>query len=181
MTFNAKLVCFFCGPGTHEYHDFSALGQHVREAHADIAEAARQLSFNLAANSNQLGENENMGTIADMKKEKGVGGPPMLHGSDVPRSVSTFKVKCKELREAPKTFNSLAIMDIDPVYDCEAIAINVTNLRALAELAHEDPDTGDFDRIAKWAKGKTLTVYVIVTNNPKTHKQVRSLSFGTPE
>ena len=122
-----------------------------------------------------------MGTISDMKKERGVGGPPMLHGSDVPKSISNFKVKCVELREAPRNFNSMAIMDIEEVYGCAAIAINITNLKALARLAKLDEESADFDEIAKFVKGKTLQVYTIVTNNPKTKKQVRSLAFSLPD
>lgn len=119
-------------------------------------------------------------SIADIKGEKGVGGPPMLRGQDVPRSLSQIKIKVREMREAPKTFNSLFILDLaEPVHEREAFAVNITNLRALAEMAGQDPETGDTDKIIKWVTGKTLTLYVSMTNNPKTKKMVRSLFFST--
>lgn len=118
-------------------------------------------------------------TVADVKKEKGVGGPPMLHGSDVPQRISQFKIKVQEMREAPKTFNSLFILDLsEPVYGAEAFAINITNLRALAVMAGQDAETGDTEKIAKWAAGKSITLHVALTNNPKTKKMVRSLFFN---
>ena len=119
-------------------------------------------------------------SIAEMNKQRGGGGPPMLHGSDLPRSVTSVKIKVQELREAPANFNSLAIIDFaEPVHECEAFAINITNLRALCELHGLDPEDTDFDVLANKVKGKTLTLYVTMTNNPKEKKMVRSLFFST--
>jgi hypothetical protein len=120
-----------------------------------------------------------MGKLSDMKRG---GGPPMLHGEDVPRSVNKLKIKIKELREAPEQFNSPAIIDLaEPVYERESWAVNITNLRALAELSGMDPDKGDFETLANKVKGKTFELYVSMTNNPQTQKMVRSLFFIPPE
>ena len=55
-------------------------------------------------------------TIGDIKSERGIGGPPMLHGSDLPQKVSSVTITVKELREAPANFNSPAIIDLaEPV------------------------------------------------------------------
>jgi hypothetical protein len=120
-----------------------------------------------------------MGKLRDMKRG---GGPPMLHGEDVPRSVNKFKIKIKELREAPDQFNSPAIIDLaEPVYDREAWAVNITNLRALAQLSKLDPDETDFETLAEKVRGKTFDLYVSMVNNPQTRKMVRSLFFVLPE
>ena len=114
-------------------------------------------------------------SIGDMKK--GSGGPPLLHGSDVPSKVMTVRIKVKELREAPDSFNSAAIIDLaEPVYECEAFAVNITNLKALAKLNGMDED-GDFDTLAAKVRGKSFILHVGMVNNPQTKKMVRSLFF----
>jgi hypothetical protein len=120
-----------------------------------------------------------MGKLRDMKRG---GGPPMLHGEDVPRSVNKLKIKVKEIREAPEQFKSPAIIDFaEPVYERESWAVNITNLRALAELSGMDPDEADFETLANKVRGKTFDLYVSMTNNPQTRKMVRSLFFILPE
>jgi hypothetical protein len=118
-------------------------------------------------------------SIDDMRKERGGGGPPMLHGSDLTKAEQSIKIKVKELREAPKNFNSPAILDLaEPVHEKQAFAVNITNLRALGELVGLDDDSADFDAIASKVKGKTFTLYKSMVNNPKTNKMTFSLFFA---
>jgi hypothetical protein len=118
-------------------------------------------------------------TIGDINTEKGGGGPPLLKGSDVPKTVTTFKVKCRELRIAPDNFGSRAILDLDkPVYGKEAWAVNITSLRAIAiQLGFDDPNEADFDVVAKKAQGKIFTLSICTVNNPKENRMVRSLTI----
>ncbi len=121
-------------------------------------------------------------TIADVKTERGIGGPPMLRGQDVPRSVNKVKIKVKELREAPANFKSPFIIDLaEPVHERESFAVNITNLRALASLVGLDPETADVEVLAGKVKGKSFDLYVSMTNNPSSKKMVRSLFFETPD
>jgi hypothetical protein len=117
-------------------------------------------------------------TVTEMRR--GGTGAPMLHGSDLGRTETSVKIKVKELREAPKNFNSPAIIDLaEPVHDKEAFAVNITNLRALAELHGMDPDKADFEVLQGKVKGKTLTLHKAMVNNPKTEKMTNSLFFST--
>jgi len=117
-------------------------------------------------------------TIADIKQERGIGGPPMLRGQDLPKSVNSVKIKVATLREAPSNFKSPAIIDLEePVHGREAFAVNITNLRALAVLLKMDPEQADFDKLAAASEGKTFTLYVGMVNNPKEKRMVRSLFF----
>lgn len=120
-----------------------------------------------------------MPTVAEMNKERGGGGPPMLHGSDLKRAEVSVKIKVKELREAPKNFGSPAIIDLEEsVCDREAFAVNVTNLNTLAGLCGlPDDGSADFSSIASRCKGKTFTLHKIMVNNPKEKKMVYSLFF----
>ena len=103
----------------------------------------------------------------------------MLHGSDLPKSATQVKIKVKELREAPKNFNSPAIIDLsEPIAEKLSFAVNITNLRALAELCGLDPETADFESVAAKAKGKQFTLYKTMVNNPKTNKMTFSLFFS---
>lgn len=121
-------------------------------------------------------------SIGEIQKERGGGGPPMLHGSDLNKSETSVKIKVKELREAPKNFNSPAIIDLaEPIHEKSAFAVNITNLRALAELVGFSSDEAEFDAIAAKAKGKTFTLYKAMTNNPKTNKMTFSLFFEPTE
>jgi hypothetical protein len=167
-----KIICGVCSkifPG------WKLLGSHVIREHpnAGVAEVIKSLADTANNQEEEMGK-----SIADMKSERGIGGPPMLRGQDVPKSVSSFKIKVRELREAPANFKSPAIIELaDPVHEREAFAVNITNLRALAGLVGLDPDQADFDVLANKVKGKTFTLYVSMTNNPSSKKMVRSLFF----
>ena len=155
------LECAFC-PAI--FSTFKELGDHTRETHKHLVEK----------------EDVNMGkTIGDVKRERGVGGPPLLHGSDVPESATSVKVKVKDLREAPQNFKSAAILDFEsPIFETEAWAVNITNLMSLAaKLGFDPPEEADFDAVAKKARGQTLTLQVVMVNNPSTGKLVRSLAI----
>ena len=121
-------------------------------------------------------------TLDQMRSERGTGGPPMLHGSDLHKSETSIKIKVKELREAPKNFNSPAIIDLlEPIHGKSAFAVNITNLQALAELVgFTDGKTADFDAVAAKVKGKTFTLYKTLANNPSTNKMTFSLFFEPP-
>jgi hypothetical protein len=119
-------------------------------------------------------------TIADIKSERGIGGPPMLHGSDLPQKVNSVTITVRELREAPANFNSPAIIDLaEPVYGKEAFAVNMTNLRRLAALVgFNDPDTADFQQVRERVlKRKKFKLAIALVNNPKIGKLTRSLFF----
>ena len=118
-------------------------------------------------------------TIEEMKAERGIGGPPLLHGSDVPTKTKSFTVVCAELREAPENFKSMGIMDFaQPVFGKAGMAVNITNLRELATITgFDEPDTADFEEIAAKLKNKKLKLTVALVNNPQIKKMVRSLFF----
>jgi len=176
MAFDHKLRCAFCNS---KFSSFEALGVHVNVQHPDIE---LQLKQELATREYKEEDTPMGKSIAEMNKERGGGGPPMLHGSDLPRSITSVKIKVKELRAAPDNFKSMAIIDFEsPVHECEAFAVNITNLRALCSLHGMDPETTDFDVLANKVKGKTLTLYVGMTNNPKEKKMVRSLFFESDQ
>lgn len=122
-------------------------------------------------------------SIADIKKERGIGGPPLLHGSDVPRKFNSVKVTCSQLRESPKNFGSPMIMEFaKPVYNCEAMAINMTNLRALAVLSGaKKPDEADIDKLSAWCKGKQFIFHIAMVNNPQANTMTRSLFLDETE
>lgn len=118
-------------------------------------------------------------SIGEIKNEKGIGGPPMLHGTDLPKGTRSIKVKVKELREAPGNFKAPAILDFEKTVEKkEGMAINLTNLRALAQLAgyaKEEVDNADFDKIALKIKGKEIILDIAMVNNPQEKKMVPSL------
>lgn len=121
-------------------------------------------------------------SIAEIKAERGIGGPPMLRGQDVPTGKQSFKIKVRELRESPKNFKAPFIIDLDgEVFGRAAFAVNMTNLRALAELESLDPDTADVEVLAKKVKGKSYTLHVAMVNNPSSQKIVRSLFFDSAD
>ena len=159
-------ICDHCGRG---YPYFELLEKHVKKEHT-------QPRAKGAKGGSEMGK-----SIGDMKRERGKGGPPMLHGSDLPASISQVTVVCKELREPPKQFNSMAILDFTkPVYEAESWAVNVTNLSLLAQkvgLIGEDDklDDVDFDELAKKCAGKKFTLQKVMVNDPKKNKAVPSL------
>ena len=123
-----------------------------------------------------------MTTMGETRKKKGKGGPPLLHGSDVPAKVSQFTIKVKELREPPENFNAFGILDFsEPVYEKEGMAVNQTNMKQLANRLGfdiEEFDSIEFADLAARAKGKKLTVQVVLKNNPTTHQMVRALDIA---
>lgn len=113
----------------------------------------------------------------DMYREKGSGGPPMLHGSDVPTKIRSVTIKVKDVREPPKGFKSICILDIDPVYECEAFAVNKTNNEILLDkfgLTEND----DIPDLKKKIVGKKLTLIVVMVNDPTKDEMVRGLQFS---
>ena len=120
-------------------------------------------------------------SIADIKKRKGIGGPPMLHGSDLPTKVNSVTIICRGLRQAPAQFKSPAIMDFQKdIYEKSCMAINLTNLRILASLAgfdEDETDSADFDIIAKKCEGKKFSLVKTLVMNPQLNKMTPSLFF----
>lgn len=118
-------------------------------------------------------------TVRDVKEERGIGGPPMLRGQDLPKKVNSVKIKIADIREAPGNFKSPVIIDLaNPVYEREAFAVNITNLRALAVLVKMDPDEAELAELFRRVKGKTFTLHVVMVNNPSTKSLARSLFFN---
>jgi hypothetical protein len=119
--------------------------------------------------------------MGDIRKEKGIGGPPILKGSDVPKGVRSVKIKIRELREGGRDFLSPAVIDFEkPVFEKEAMALNITNLRALARTLGWDDDEFDdidFNDLADKAKGRVVTLDVVSVNNPKTKRMGPGLSI----
>lgn len=114
-------------------------------------------------------------SIKDEFKKKGVEGPPLLHGSDLPAKMSSVTVICKELRTAPDNFGSIAILDFTkPVLECEAWAVNKTNLRALLEK-FECTEEDDISDLSTKMEGKKITLTKVMVNNPQTKKVGPSL------
>lgn len=122
-----------------------------------------------------------MGTIGNMKKERGMGGPPMLHGSDLPDKVDRISIICAELREPPAKFKSLGIIDLEkPLYEKESWAVNSTNLAILAVKfgvmeENDDLNAVDFADVAKAVKGKKITLQKVYVNDPSKNRSVPSL------
>lgn len=114
-------------------------------------------------------------SIKDEFKKKGVEGPPLLHGTDLPKNVNSVVIVVKELRTAPDNFGSIAILDLArPVYDCEAWAVNKTNLRALLEKFSVNEDA-EIEELSAKMEGKKLTLNKVMVNNPQTKKMGPSL------
>lgn len=114
-------------------------------------------------------------SFKDEFKKKGVEGPPLLHGSDVPAKVSSVTVVVKEIRIAPDNFGSIAIIDFSkPVFECEAWAVNKTNLKALLEKFGLTEDA-EIDELNTKLAGKKLTLAKVMVNNPQTKKMGPSL------
>lgn len=104
--------------------------------------------------------------LADSKG--GGGGESLLHGSDFPKGSPTLQVKIIAAREAPVNFKSPLILDIEEkVPGKTALALNVTNTRALADLLGDDY----FD----WP-GATITITRVPTRNPSTGEQAWGIS-----
>lgn len=117
-----------------------------------------------------------MGTIAEARA-KGSQAGNWLHGSDLPLKVQSVKIKVAEIEEAGEKIQAKAIVRFsDPVYDAEAWTVNATNLDLMCEklkLTGEE----DFSELAKRLKGKTITLGIVMQNDPKKKKAVRSLQI----
>lgn len=124
-------------------------------------------------------------SLAELKTERGITGPPLLHGSDVPDKKKSFKVTVKLIRESPENFRSPAIMEFEsPVFERDAMALNITNLRRIAILVglvdQSDAEIDskiEIEQLSKMAAGKTLTISVISVNNPQLQQNTPSLFF----
>ena len=114
-------------------------------------------------------------SIRDIMKDKGVEGPPLLHGSDLPNKVTSVKIVVEDIRPGPDNFNSIAIIDLaKEVHGCKAWAVNKTNMKALLEKADLDEDC-EIEELAAKLKGKTIKLSTARVNNPQTKKMVLSL------
>lgn len=114
-------------------------------------------------------------SIKDTFKQKGVEGPPLLHGTDLPAKVSSVTIVVKELRSAPDNFNSIAILDFKtPVYECESWAVNKTNMRALLEKFNLTEEA-ELEELSQKMTGKKITLNKVIVNNPQTKKMGPSL------
>ena len=160
-----EYICDVCGRG---FPYIELLEKHVRKNHA--GPRARG-----AKGGNTVG------TIGSMKKERGMGGPPMLHGSDLPDKVDRVTIVCAELREPPAKFKSLGIIDLEkPLYEKESWAVNSTNLSILAVKfgvmeENDDLNAVDFADVAEAVKGKKITLQKVYVNDPSKNKSVPSL------
>jgi ABC-type multidrug transport system ATPase subunit len=114
-------------------------------------------------------------SIKDVFDEKGGEGRTLLHGSDIPKKVNSVTIVVEGIREAPKSFKSICILDFaKPVHECESWAVNKTNMRALLEkfgLTDED----ELNDLSVKMKGKKISLGVAIVNNPQSGKMVRSL------
>lgn len=103
----------------------------------------------------------------DERKTKG-GGKPLLHGSDVPKSVNTVSFTVADCRKAPENFGAFYILDFTkPLYETEGWAVNKTNGDILAEKFGDN-----------WPKdiiGKKVTLTIGMANNPQTKQPTRTL------
>lgn len=115
-------------------------------------------------------------SMKDVFQEKG-GGPPMLHGSDVPAKQNSITIKVKELREAPKNFSGIAIVDLaEEVFGKKAWAVNKSNFRILMDKFGFDEEA-EFEDIARKVQGKKLTLSIVMVNDPTKNKFVRGLAI----
>jgi hypothetical protein len=114
--------------------------------------------------------------MTKLSDRAGSEGPPLLHGEDLPKGTDKITVTCKELRVAPDNFSSPMIMDFTkPVEGKEGWALNKTNVRNLYEKFGLDSEDVELEDLAKKCAGKKFTLSVMLVNNPKTKKMVRSL------
>ena len=105
-----------------------------------------------------------------LKNAGGQDGGTLLHGSDVPKKTSRFKITITGFREAPDGFKgAIGILDIKPVFDCSAWALNKTNFKAIMNKLGDNTD--------KWT-GKTLELQVIQVRNPSNGTTGPSLAVA---
>jgi len=106
---------------------------------------------------------------AKKKAEEHVGeGGTLLKGSSLPAKVNEVSVKVLAVREAPEGFSSPIILDIEEVYQCQGIPLNLTNMKRLAEIVGDDLEA---------AQGRTFQFQRITTNNPKTKQKAFGLKL----
>lgn len=110
-----------------------------------------------------------MPSATKLADQKGGGsGANLIHGSDLKKTTLTVRVQAA--REAPQTFSSPVILDIeepDGLPGKQAVALNATNTRTLAEILG--------DEIDDWA-GATVTFTRIKQRNPKTGDETWGLA-----
>jgi len=90
---------------------------------------------------------------------KGSQGGALLKGSSLPAKIMELVIKVTAVREAPEEWDSALILDFETQHDCEALALNKTNTRALIGFLGDDFD--------QW-EGATVTLEKFKTRNPKT-------------
>lgn len=83
----------------------------------------------------------------------------LLKGSDIPNSKQSITVFVNSVREAPEQWASPLVMDIEEQYNCGAIALNKTNVKALVEKIGDDYE--------EWA-GYEVTFMKTRVTNPST-------------
>lgn len=100
----------------------------------------------------------------------------LLHGSDV-QDKKTVTIHVLRVRVAPKSFNAVLIVDIDPIAKCKAWAINKTNTRILRDVVFPGQDDPNFEDL----EGMDIVLQVVPENNPKTDTLVPSLQVSPTE
>jgi hypothetical protein len=97
----------------------------------------------------------------------------LLHGADVPKGTDSFSITIERVRQAPKGWNAVLILDLKkPVFGKDAWVVNSTNTQLLAGMCKG----GDLELLA----GKTITLWLIDTETP-TGEAAIGLSAAEPE
>lgn len=84
---------------------------------------------------------------------------PLLKGVDLKKSELSVTVFVVGAREAPATWNSPIILDIEENHGFKAMALNKTNTRKLAEMISDD--------FEEWV-GYEITLAKVRVNDPST-------------
>jgi hypothetical protein len=101
------------------------------------------------------------------KRRSGKAGA-LLKGSDVPAGTETVTGEIAAVRESPDDFGAPFIIDFKkPVCGKSAWALNITNSDLLMQKFGPQSE--------EWV-GKKIKLEIVLTKNPQTREQVRSLS-----
>jgi hypothetical protein len=97
----------------------------------------------------------------------------LLHGKDVPKGTDSFPISIERVRQAPKGWNAVLILDLKkPVFGKDAWVVNTTNTQILSGMCKG----GDLETLA----GKTITLWLIDTETPDGEAAL-GLSAAEPE